>query len=371
MRLQALDGFRGGAIASMILVNNPGSWSFVYPLLSHAEWDGCTPADLVFPFCLFISGTAMAFSLAQYIPENRSLEDPVPRSLYLKIARRCGILFFLGLLLNGFPNYDLVNLRIMGVLQRISLAYFGAAIAVLNFSKKQLWIISAVILVGYWFALTLIPVPNYGAGNLTPEGNLAAYLDRIILGQNHLWKGGVYDPEGLFSTLPAIVTVLAGYLTGHWLRQQPIRQYTSYSLAVFGISSLVIGYIWAELFPLNKALWTSSFVVVTAGWSLLLFALCYEIIEVRKKKQWGFPFEVMGLNALFIFVASGFVARILNLIKVENGTDPISLKTWIYETLFQSSLGSMNGSLAYAVITVLFWGLIAYIMYRQKWFIKV
>lgn len=371
MRLQALDVFRGLAIASMILVNNPGSWNFVYPILSHAEWNGCTPADLVFPFFLFISGTAMAFSLAKYTREKHPSPEPVPNFIYIKLIRRCGLLFLLGLLLNGFPTYDLANLRIMGVLQRISLAYFGAAIAILNLSRKHLWMISAFILVAYWIALTVIPVPSYGAGNLTPEGNLAAYLDRILLGQNHLWKKGPYDPEGLFSTLPAIATVLGGYLTGNWLRQRPIRPYVSYSLAVFGISSLVIGYIWAELFPLNKSLWTSSFVVVTVGWSLLLFALCYEITEIRKKKQWGFPFEIMGLNAIFLFVASGFVARILNLIKVGTGTDAPTLKTWIYETLFQSWLGSINGSFVYAVITVLFWGLIAYVMYRQKWFLKV
>lgn len=371
MRLQALDVFRGIAIASMILVNNPGSWNFVYPILSHAEWNGCTPTDLVFPFFLFISGTAMAFSLSKYTPDNRPSQEPVPNSIYLKLIRRCGLLFLLGLLLNGFPTYNLASLRIMGVLQRISLAYLGAAIAILNLSRKQLWITSTTILILYWIALTVLPVPNYGAGNLTPEGNFAAYLDRILLGENHLWKGGPYDPEGLFSTLPAIVTVLAGYSTGKWLRKQPIRRYTSYSLAVFGISSLVIGYIWAELFPLNKSLWTSSFVVVTAGWSLLGFALCYELIEVRKKKQWGFPFEIMGLNAIFLFVASGFVARILNLIKVGTGTDAPTLKTWIYETLFQSGLGSMNGSFAYAILTVLFWLLIAYVMYRQKWFLKV
>ncbi|MBE9142013.1 acyltransferase family protein [Planktothrix mougeotii] len=371
MRLQALDVFRGIAIASMILVNNPGSWDFVYPLLNHAEWNGCTPTDLVFPFFLFIVGVAMAFSLLKYTKEYRSPETTVPESIYWRIAKRCGILFLLGLLLNGFPTYNLTQIRIMGVLQRISVAYFLAAIAIFNLSKKGLWILSAAILVGYWIALQYIPVPGYGAGNLTPEGNFAAYIDRILLGQNHLWKGGVYDPEGLFSTFPAVVTVLAGYLTGNWIRKQPIRTYTSISLIVFAISCFVVGYLWAEIFPLNKSLWTSSFTTVTVGWSLLLLAFCYETLEVRGWTKWGFPFKVMGLNALFIFVASGFVARLLNLIKIGNSPEAPSAKTWLYETVFQSIFGPMNGSLAFAIATLLFWWVISYFMYRQQWFVKV
>ena len=371
MRLQALDVFRGIAIALMILVNNPGSWSYVYPLLNHAEWNGCTPTDLVFPFFLFIVGVAMAFSLLKYTKEYRSPETSIPQSVYWRIAKRCGILFLLGLLLNGFPTYNLAEIRIMGVLQRISVAYFLAAIAIFNLSRKKVWIVSGVILVGYYIVMEFFFVPGYGAGNLTPEGNFAAYMDRLILGQQHLWKGGVYDPEGLFSTFPAVVTVLAGYLTGNWLRKQPIQTYTSLSLCVFGICCFVIGYFWAEIFPLNKSLWTSSFVIVTAGWSLLLLAICYETIEVRGWKKWGFPFKVMGLNALIIFVASGFVGRILNLIKIGNSPEAPTAKTWLYETVFQSILGPMNGSLGFAIVTLLFWWVIAYFMYRQQWFVKV
>lgn len=371
MRLQALDVFRGIAIALMILVNNPGSWNYVYPWLAHAEWNGCTPTDLVFPFFLFIVGVAMAFSLSKYTPEYRAPETIVPKSIYLQIARRFGILFLLGLLLNGFPGYNLAEIRIMGVLQRIGLAYFLAAIAIFNLSRKGLWLLSGGILLSYYLLMQFVLVPGYGIGNLSPEGNFAAYIDRLILGQSHLWKGGFYDPEGLFSTFPAVVTVLGGYLTGNWIRKQPIRSDTSASLVVFGISCFVIGYLWGELFPLNKSLWTSSFVIVTAGWSLILLAFCYETIEVRGWTKWGFPFKVMGLNALTIFVASGFVARILNLIKIGDSPQAPSAKTWLYETLFQSGFGAMNGSLGFAIATLLFWWLVSYLMYRQKWFVKV
>ncbi|MEL7036918.1 MAG: DUF5009 domain-containing protein [Cyanobacteria bacterium J06592_8] len=370
MRLTSLDVFRGIAIASMILVNNPGSWNHVYPLLKHAEWHGYTPTDLVFPFFMFIIGVAMAFSISKYTLERNS-EKSIPAKIYLRILRRCLILFFLGLLLNGYPNYDLANLRIMGVLQRISLAYGCAAIAILHLSRKQIWGLSILILVGYAIAMQLIPIPDYGVGNLTAEGNTAAYFDRLLLGENHLLRGGKFDPEGVLSTLPAIVTVLVGYLSGDWLKKQPINSITSFNLVVMGLCNIIIGHFWGLIFPINKPLWTSSYVLVTAGWALILLAACYEIIEVRQKRQWGFPFEVMGLNPIFLFVASGFVARFLIYTKISPNGESISLKTWIYENMFVSWAGEMNGSLAFAIATVLVWWVILYGMYRKNWLIKV
>lgn len=371
MRLISLDVFRGIAIAAMILVNNPGSWNSMYPVLQHAKWHGLTPTDLVFPSFLFIVGVAIAFSLSKYVKENRPPEKPVPPSLYVRILRRCLLLFLLGLLMNGFPNYDLETIRIMGVLQRISVAYGLAAIAVLHLSRRWLWGISILILLGYWAAMTLIPVPGYGAGDLSPEGNFAAFLDRIILGADHLWRGGPYDPEGLFSTLPATITVLAGYFTGDWLKTQPRKPRTALNLLIFGLISLVVGYLWNPLFPINKALWTSSYVVVTAGWSLLLLAACYWAIEIKNWRWWGKPFEMMGMNPIFLFVASGFVARFLIYIPVGEGPDAPNLKTLIYETWFVSLAGPLNGSLLFAVATVVFWWAIAFIMYRRGWFLKV
>lgn len=402
MRLTSLDVFRGIAIASMILVNNPGSWKYVYPPLDHAEWNGCTPTDLVFPFFLFIVGVALSFSLSKYTQDQKftsnpaNLNQPLAKpedfpqpnqhqqpsaKIYGRIARRSAILFALGLLLNTSsialdvllnhaPLSNFANLRIMGVLQRISLAYCISAVAVLKLSPRHLWMLATALLFGYWGALTLIPVPGYGPGNLTPEGNLGAYLDRLILTPTHLYKGGFFDPEGLFSTLPAIVTVLAGYFTGQWLRLQPVKTRTSWNLVLLGLSCLVIGLLWGLFFPINKQLWTSSYVVFTTGWALLLLATCYETIEVRRW-QWGRFFEIMGLNAIFVFVASGLVARLLLKTHIGSGDTAPNTYTWIYENWFQPWAGPMNGSLAFALTTVLFWWTVLYWMYRRQWSIKI
>ncbi|MEG5051172.1 MULTISPECIES: heparan-alpha-glucosaminide N-acetyltransferase domain-containing protein [unclassified Microcoleus] len=406
MRFKSLDVFRGIAIASMILVNNPGSWKQVYPPLEHAEWHGCTPTDLVFPFFLFIVGCAMSFSLSKYIQnspkteietsiitqtkeKSESAKNPLSSSFFLlpasniywRIARRATILFILGLLLNtssialdvllnNAPVENFGKIRIMGVLQRIGLAYFISAIAILNLSPRNQKLLAVAVLLGYWGALTVFAVGGYTAGELTPEGNLGGYVDRLILGSQHLYKGGPFDPEGLLSTLPAVVTVLIGYFTGESLRVQPITTRTSINLAICGLSCVVIGHLWGLLFPINKQLWTSSYVVFTAGWALLLLAFCYETIEVREWK-WGRPFEIMGLNAIFLFVASGIVARILLKTHIGTGENAPTTYTWIYENWFVPWAGPLNGSLAFAVTAVLFWWLVLYGMYRRGWAIKI
>ncbi|WP_322744566.1 acyltransferase family protein [Cuspidothrix issatschenkoi] len=375
-RLVSLDVFRGIAIASMILVNNPGSWDHIYPPLEHAEWHGCTPTDLVFPFFLFIVGVAMPFSLAKYTPENR----PTPQ-VYTRIIRRGLILFALGLLLTLSTMLldllfkgialDFSTIRIMGVLQRIGLAYIIAAFAVLKLPQRGLWIFAGVVLIAYWVAMQLIPVPGYGAGNLTAEGNLGGYIDSILLGKKHLYKGGPFDPEGLFSTLPSVVTVLIGYCTGLWLKKQPVKNQTSINLLIVGLAFLVIGKLSDFVFPINKALWTSSYVVYTAGWALLVLALCYQLIEVRGLTRWGFPLEVMGLNAIFLFVGSGLLGRLLMKTPIGNGTDAMSVKTWIYRNWFSAWAGDLNGSLFFAIANVILWWVILYAMYRRRWFLKI
>ncbi|WP_277878032.1 acyltransferase family protein [Tolypothrix sp. FACHB-123] len=376
-RLKSLDVFRGIAIASMILVNNPGSWDYLYPPLEHAKWHGCTPTDLIFPFFLFIVGAAMPFSLSKYTKENCPT-----REVYWRIGRRALILFGLGLFLvlfsltldvflNGAPAAKFATIRIMGVLQRISLAYLISAIAVLHLQRRGLWLFAAILLIGYWLAMQLIPVPGYGAGILTAEGNLVGYIDRLIIGQQHLLGGKGFDPEGLFSTLPAVVTVLAGYFTGEWLKSQPRESRTSINLAIVGICCLLIGHLWGFIFPINKQLWTSSYVVFTAGFALLLLAACYELIEVRSFQRLSFPLEVMGLNAIFAFVGSGLFARILIKTRIGIGSDAPSTYTWIYQHLFKSWAGALNGSLLFAIATVCFWWLILYIMYRRNWYFKI
>jgi predicted acyltransferase len=370
LRLTSLDVFRGIAISGMILVNMAGVADQVYPPLLHADWNGCTLADLVFPFFLFIIGVAIAFSLSKYTEGNRG-----GWSIYGRIVRRSAILFALGLLLNGFWNYDWGTIRIMGVLQRISLAYLLAALIVLKLPRRGQWAIALVLLIGYWVAMSFVPVPGYGVGNLSREGNFGAYIDRLIIGRAHLYKGDQFnsmgDPEGLFSTLPAVVSVLLGYFTGQWLRIQPINSRTSMDLVIIGLGSLVVGEVWGFWFPLNKKLWTSSYVVFTTGWALLLLAVCYELIEVRQRRRWGKAFEIMGLNAIFVFVASVLMIKILVKTHIGTGENAPTTYTWIYENLFVPWAGAMNGSLLFALVTVLFWWGVLYRMYRQRWFVKV
>lgn len=370
LRLTSLDVFRGIAISGMILVNMAGVADQVYPPLLHADWNGCTLADLVFPFFLFIIGVAIAFSLSKYTEGNQA-----GWSIYGRIVRRSAILFALGLLLNGFWNYDWGTIRIMGVLQRISLAYLLAALVVLKLPRRGQWACALLLLIGYWVAMSVVPVPGYGVGNLSREGNLGAYIDRLIIGTAHLYKGDQFnsmgDPEGLFSTLPAVVSVLLGYFTGQWLRTQPVKSRTSMDLVIIGLASIVVGEVWGFWFPLNKKLWTSSYVVFTTGWALLLLAACYELIEVRQRRRWGKPFEIMGLNAIFVFVASVLMIKILVKTHIGTGENAPTTYTWIYENLFMPWAGAMNGSLLFALVTVLFWWGVLYGMYRQRWFVKV
>jgi predicted acyltransferase len=375
-RLTSLDVFRGMTITGMILVNMAGVAEQVYPSLLHADWNGCTPTDLVFPFFLFIIGVAIAFSLSKYTNVPNLYIPPLSKgSLYWRIVRRSVILFALGLLLNGFWNYDWKTIRIMGVLQRISLAYLLATLIVLNLPRRGQWAIAFLLLIGYWLAMSLIPVPGYGVGNLSREGNLGAYIDRLLIGTAHLYKGDNYnsmgDPEGLFSTLPAVVSVLLGHFTGEWLRKQPIKSSTSMDLVLVGLSCLVVGEVWGFWFPINKKLWTSSYVIFTTGWALILLAACYEWIEVRSQHRWGKPFEIMGLNAIFVFVASVLMIKTLVKTHIGVGEKAPSTYEWIYAHLFVPWVGAMNGSLLFALITVLFWWLVLYGMYRQRWFIKI
>ncbi len=367
MRLTSLDVFRGITIAAMILVNMAGVSGKVYPSLDHASWNGCTPTDLIFPFFLFIIGVAMAFSLAKYTTKERK----ITKDIYIKIIQRTLILFLLGLLINGFYNYDFSTIRLMGVLQRISIAYFFAAIIILNFKPKQQIAIAGTILIGYWLAMILIPVPEYGAGILTKTGNFGAYIDRLIIPKAHLYRGDEFnqmgDPEGLFSTLSAIVSVLFGYLTGTWIKDNDQDSRTAMDLVIFGLSALIIGILWDFAFPINKKIWTSSYVMFTTGWALLMLAGCFELIEVRKKDSWAKPFEVMGLNAIFAFVASVLLIKFLAKTKLGQ----ISIYDWMYQNLFVPRLGELNGSLIFAFITLLFWWVIVYIMYMKKWFIKI
>ncbi|MGH7448388.1 MAG: acyltransferase family protein [Longimicrobiales bacterium] len=363
-RLLSLDAFRGVTIAGMLLVNNPGSWSAIHPPLRHAEWHGWTPTDLIFPFFLFIVGVAMVFSFAA-----RMRRGDDRRALMLNATRRAAILFALGLLLHGFPNYlDLANLRIPGVLQRIGLAYFAATAIVLYLGRNGQVIATAVLLLGYWAVMTLVPVPGGSAGVLQPGLDVGAYIDRAVFGEAHLWTTArTWDPEGLLSTVPAIATVLLGVFAGSWLRADRDPATRAVGLFLAGNAGLVLGLIWHPLFPINKSLWTSSYVVFTAGMACHFLAVCYWLIDVKGYRRWAKPFVIFGVNAIAAFFLSGLFARLLTMIPVAGTT----LKGFIHGTFFTPVLSPTNASLAFAISFVLLWLGIMTVLYRRRIFIKI
>ncbi|WP_310429157.1 DUF5009 domain-containing protein [Chamaesiphon sp. VAR_48_metabat_135_sub] len=377
MRLTSLDVFRGMTMATMILVNM-ASLGDTYPWLDHAPWHGWTIADLVFPFFLYIIGVAMAFSLAKYTSGNA----PITKQVYFQIIRRSLILFGLGLILNNLLwNYnltdpkifpDLEHLRIMGVLQRIGIAFLLSSIAILMLSQRGLWILAGTILIGYWLILTFIPALDNSDGVFTQFGNFGSYVDRLIITKAHLHKGSKFmsDPEGLFSTIPAIVSILFGYLTGAWLKRQSVASRTSLNLLMFGFAAVVIGLVWNGFFPINKKLWTSSFVLFTTGWGLISLAACYELVDVRKYGKWFKPFEIMGLNAIFIYVASIVLIKLLMVNQIGKGEQAKSIYEVLNSQLFGWA-GTLNSGVLFAVVTVLLWFGVSYLMYRQRWFLKI
>ncbi len=363
-RLVSLDAFRGLTIAGMILVNNPGSWQFVYPPLAHATWHGWTPTDLIFPYFLFIVGVAIPFSF------GRRLAVGADRmGLMRHVLRRALILIGLGLAMRAVPSFDFATMRLYGVLQRIGLVYFAAAAAYVFLDRRARWVTAAALLLGYWALMSWVPVPGYGPGDLSAEGNLAAWIDRLVM-DGRLWQDS-WDPEGLLSTLPAIATSLLGIFTGEWLQSE--RKPAELMRGLFlGAAVLVpTGLLWGIVFPINKNLWTSSYVVFTAGTALLLLSVLYWLIDVRGRRGlWERWMVVYGMNAITVFVASGMVAKTLGLIRV-GGADGTSLYDWMFKTLFRPWAGDYNGSLAFALSYVVFWLGIMWILHARKIYIKI
>lgn len=365
-RLTSLDIFRGLTITFMIIVNTPGSWKYVYPPLRHASWHGCTPTDMVFPFFLFIVGVSMWYSLEKY-------GNVLNKQSVFRILRRTVTIFLVGLFLTIFPNFfhrDYSALRIMGVLQRIALAYGFGAIICLSVKRQYLWIVVAVILSSYWALLAFLGGPD----PYSLEGNLAIPVDTAILGVKHLYKGfGIpFDPEGLLSTIPAIATVIIGYFSGGIIGKTSAETKTAVKLFLLGAGSIGLGLIWSIFFPLNKPLWTSSYVLYTAGLAMGVLALLYLVADVWKFKKWGSFFMVFGTNALFAFFLAGIWTKtMLYIIKIPSGEDKISFYTWFYEKICVPVAGNLPGSLMFALIQVLIiWG-IALILYRRKIFIRL
>ena len=445
-RLVSLDVFRGMTIAGMVLVNNPGTWSAIYGPLKHAEWHGITPTDYIFPFFLFIVGVAIPIAL------RKRMRNGVDGTLYVKIVQRAVTIFLLGLLMSMIPFfqfndtpgipyaikillvlsfsaalllyllekkrvaavvaaasalivlgfyftgspviwYNFAGMRIPGVLQRIAVCYLIVSLIFLHTNWKQQVAISVGLLLLYWLLMTVIPVPGCEVTTVDDKAcNLAAWLDRTILTESHIWRSAkVFDPEGILSTIPAIVTTLSGVLTGTWLisgdnaqegsddvpdsgrvaDRSPLEKAAGLFFA--GTVCLAAGWSWSLLFPLNKSLWTSSYVLYTTGLALLTLGSCYWLIDIKGYKRWAWPFLVFGVNALTLFVFSGIMARLLGMIRLagpEEGKE-ITLQQWIFNNAFLSSASPINASLAYAICFILLWLFLMWLLYRKDIYVKV
>jgi predicted acyltransferase len=363
-RFIALDAFRGLTIASMILVNIPGSWSYVYPPLRHAKWHGCTPTDFIFPFFLFIIGAAMWFSFAKY---NHQLSGEAVG----KVCKRAAIIFLIGFALNIYPfNRDLSEIRIMGVLQRIGITYGLAALLCLSVGRLKLVIACALLLIGYWILMSTLGGDDpYGL-----EGNLARKIDLAILGEDHLWKGtGIpFDPEGILSTIPSVVSIVTGYMTGKSVQASRADGSAIIQLIGKGAALICLGWLWNIWFPINKYLWTSSYVLYTSGAAIIILSIFVALIDIRHYRRWAFPFTVFGMNSLFIYVLSSFwVLTSIYVFKFNSNGATVTLYRWLYNNIFVPVAGQMNGSLLFALTHILIFWLLLFLLYKKRIFIKI
>ncbi|MBN8502994.1 MAG: DUF1624 domain-containing protein [Burkholderiales bacterium] len=373
-RLLSLDAFRGFTIAAMLLVNNPGDWGHVYQPLLHADWHGWTFTDWIFPFFVFISGISMTMSLSR----RAQLGDDRLK-LMLTTMKRGLIIIGIGLALNLIPSFNLDTLRWPGVLQRLGLCtILCAPLAVFLNWRQQAW--AGVLILAVFSALMLwVPVP--GADGIVRTGSLlaaqdtASYIDRLLM-DGHLWaKVKTWDPEGLLTTLPAVASQIAGLLVGQWLATDRTRLEKTVWLFIAGLACLWVGEVLhAWNMPINKNLWTPAYVFAMAGWACLVFGVCHWLLDAQPSEaareacaRWAAPLVAYGMNALFLFVLSGLVAKMLGFIQI-NGQP---LKALVYAPLRDSGLAPINASLLFAVGFVLtFWG-VAVFMQKRQWFIKV
>jgi predicted acyltransferase len=391
-RLLSLDGFRGLTVAGMLLVNDPGSWAHIYAPLEHAEWHGWTPTDLVFPFFLFIVGITTYISLSGLRARGATRGEIVR-----KIVRRGLLIVLFGLLLNAFPFYwwgkmpgvpnpTLVDrivwraqhLRFAGVLQRIGVCYLAGALIAMRTTRRQLLATIAAILIGYWVVMSFLPVPGTGLPGIAtldrPEATLAAWSDRLLLGPNHIWSiSKTWDPEGPLSTIPAVATVLLGVVAGEWIADQR-RALVERIAALFaaGALAMVAGSLWGWIFPINKNLWTSSYVVFTAGFASVVLATCLWLIDLHGWRAWAKPFVIYGVNPLVAFVGSGVMARLIDsLIKVTVGGERMSLHQASFRLLEADWLEPKLASLIWGLAFVAFWLGVLAILYRRNIILKV
>lgn len=381
-RFYSLDVFRGATVALMILVNNPGSWSHIFPPLDHASWHGCTPTDLVFPFFLFAVGNAMAFEMPK-------IEAAGEGAFWKKTIKRTLLIFLIGLFLNWFPfiKYDdagnivgkpFETVRIFGVLQRIALSYFFASLIIHFFKVRGAFVASAFILLFYWFlCVAANPFDPYSI-----SGWFGTNIDKAILGEKHMYHGeGIaFDPEGLMNTFAAIVQVVLGYLVGNYIIQKGKTQEMLNGLFVAGCVLIFAGFCWDMVFPINKKIWTSSYTIYTTGLALLILSVLIYLIEFKNSKGvWSRFFDVFGKNALFIFAMSAIVVKASQIIHIPNGfdkagkplfTNPLG---WFYDHLCKPIFPSLPniGSLIYALCFIVMMWFLAWVLDRKKIYIRV
>jgi predicted acyltransferase len=387
-RLVSLDVLRGLAVAGMVLVTDPGTYHDVYWPLLHAQWNGTTPTDMIFPTFLFAVGIAITFSFASRIERGYNRAQ-----LMWHVLRRSVAIFIVGLLINGFPDYNLHVLRIPGVLQRIALCYLAGSFLYLGVSRASketgeprnartftvLASIVVLLLIGYWALLKLVPVPGFGAGRLDSLGNLGAYIDRAVFGTNHMWAYGLtpgygvtYDPEGLLSTLPAIATLLIGVITGVWLRTGYSSQRKAFAIAGAGVMLALAGWLLHPWLPINKKLWSSTFTLFSGGISLLALSFLYWAIDIRRWRRGITPALVFGTNAILAFALSNVITALTDHIHVStsSGAAALTLHEWGYRYGFATWLQPIHASLAYAIAIVLLNLVLLYPLYRKRIFLR-
>ena len=384
-RLLSLDVFRGFIVAGMILVTDPGTYAARYWPLCHAEWNGATPTDMIFPSFLVMVGIAMTLSFASRVARGASR-----KAILGHVARRTVLLFLLGLLVNGFPHYDLHTIRIPGILQRIAVCYFFGsllylALARLKAARRAILMGSVIagLLFVYWVLLMFVPAPGFGAGRLDSLGNLPAYIDRAVIGTRHMWAYGTtpgygvtYDPEGILSTLPALATLLFGVLAGEWIRTEHSRSRKCALLLLAGAALTAAGLALTPWLVLNKRILTPTFALFSSGIALLLFASFYFLLDV---KHWRnaltrplyVPFMVFGTNAIFAFALSSVVTSSLDVMHVTIGGSPMRLHEWGYRYGFSGWLSPITASLTYAIVIVVLDLAIMYPLYRRRIFLRL
>jgi predicted acyltransferase len=359
-RLLSLDVFRGGTVAAMILVNNPGDWGHAYAPLEHSVWNGCTPTDLIFPSFLFIVGVSIVYAMASKVANTAN-----HGRMILGALRRGVLLIVISLAIQLILHPSFEHLRFPGVLQRIGLVFIICAVLYIKTSQRTRDWLFALCLIGYYVIMVYVPVPDTGVASLMPETNMGAWLDRVVFSTNHLWsESHTWDPEGLLGTLPAIATGLFGIRVGTWLKRKDRDDAVKVSwMFTYGVLAVVLGMFWGLFFPINKALWTSSFVLYAGGWSTIAMAFCYWLIDVRGYKNNIYFFLPFGANAITAYILSDFVPHYFNRVRIGGSS--------IYQIVYAPYLSPYNASLASAVVMVLLLWLLMWVLYVRKIIIKV